>query len=254
MKQIVLITSFIICLFTCNAQLVNVESQRIQSDSVRRSGNANLSFSYQENNNKSLIQLRSSVVYQWKTKSLKDILLVLGNYNFSRTQVQRLSNSAFGHVRYNRKLSDLVRYELYSQVQYNQLLNLRVRYLTGTGLRFKFRSKKLFKSYLGISAFYEYEENQELTRTFINDFRMSNYLVLSLVLPKSKGELTSTTYYQPNFERLNDFRISNQTILVVNFTNRLAFTSSFSYFFDRFPPANIAQETINFENGIRLRL
>ncbi len=235
------------------SQLVNVESQRIQSDSLRRAGNANLTFSYQENNNKSLIQFKTSVVYQWKTKSLKDLFLILGNYNFSQTKGQKLSNAAFAHVRYNRKFSELVRYEAYSQIQYNELLNLRSRTILGTGLRFKFSAKKVFKSYIGIAGFYEYEENVETSRQFVNDFRMSNYLVLSAVFPKSKGEFTSTTYYQPKFDQFNDFRISNQTIFVINLTDRVAFTSSFSYFFDRFPPAGIAQETISFDNGIRVK-
>lgn len=235
------------------AQLVNVESQRIQSDSIRSAGNANLNFSYQENNNKPLIQFRTSIVYQRKTKSLKDIFLVLGSYNYSKTRDQKLSNAAFGHIRYNRTLYPLLKYELYTQIQFNQLLNLRSRYIAGTGLRFKFTNKSLFKSYLGVAAFYEYEESIELdTRVFRNDFRMSNYLVLSLRLPKDKGELTSTTYYQPLFDRFDDFRISNQTTLVLNFSKKLAFTTSFSYFFDTFPPNGIAQETISIENGLRL--
>lgn len=251
----VLSIAIIVLLFhyTSNAQLVNVESQRIQSDSIRSAGNANLNFSYQENNNKPLIQFRTSLVYQCKTKSLKDIFLVLGSYNYSKTRNQKLSNAAFGHIRYNRALHPLLKYELYTQIQFNQLLNLRSRYIAGTGLRFKFTNEKLFKSYLGVAAFYEYEESIEVdTRVFRNDFRMSNYLVLSLKLPKEKGEITSTSYYQPLFEKFNDFRITNQTTLVINFSKKLAFTSSFSYFFDRFPPTDIAQETISFENGIRL--
>jgi len=248
-----LIISFLFCQNVSKAQLVNVESQRIQSDSIRSAGNVNLNFSYQENNNKPLIQFRTSLVYQCKTKSLKDIFLILGSYNYSKTRDQKLSNAAFGHLRYNRTLHPLLKYEIYTQIQFNQLLNLRSRYIAGTGLRFKFTNGNLFKSYLGVAGFYEYEESIEVdTRVFRNDFRMSNYLVLSFKFPKEKGELTSTTYYQPLFKTFNDFRISNQTILVINLSKKLAFTSSFSYFFDKFPPTGIAQETISFDNGIRL--
>src|SRR5690606_2329416 len=114
-----------------------------------------------------------------KTKNLKDIFLILGNYDFSKTRNQQLSNAAFGHLRYNRVINPTIKYELYTQVQANQLLNLRARYIAGTGLRFKFVKEKLFKVYLGVSSFYEYEESIETVRVFRNDFRMSNYLVLS---------------------------------------------------------------------------
>lgn len=192
-------------------------------------------------------------MYQWKTKSLKDIFLVLANHNYSKTLDQKLSNASFCHIRCNRALGARLRYELYTQVQFNQLLNLRSRYIAGTGLRFKFTNKNLFKSYLGVAIFYEYEESIELkNRAFHNDFRMPNYLVLSLKLPNEKGELTSTTNYQPLLEKFNDFRFSNQTTLFFNFNKKLAFTSSFSYFFDKIPPSGIATETVSFENGIRL--
>lgn len=236
------------------AQLVNIESSRIQSDSIRKAGNANVSFSYQKNNGKPLTQLKTSAVFQLKTKNLKDIFLILGSYDFSKTRNQQLSNAAFGHLRYNRFINNTIKYELYTQIQANQLLNLRSRYIAGTGLRFKFVKEKIFTLYVGISSFYEYEESIETTRVFRNDFRMSDYLVLSFKFPKNLGELTSTTYYQPLYDRFSDYRLSNQTMLSINFTKNFAFTSSFSYTFDQNPPIGISTETISFTNGIRYSL
>lgn len=246
--------AFLFTSYSLFAQLVNIESRRIQSDSIRKAGNANVSFAYQKNNGKPLTQLKTSAVFQFKTKSLKDIFLLLGSYDFSKTRNQQLSNAAFGHVRYNRVLNRTIKYELYTQLQANQLLNLRSRYIAGTGLRFKFVRGNLFKTYLGISSFYEYEESIETTRVYRNDFRMSNYLVLSLKLPKDKGELTSTTYYQPLYDRFSDYRLSNQTLLAINFTKNFAFTSSFTYTFDQNPPIGISTETISITNGIRFTL
>lgn len=240
--------------FSTFAQLVNIESQRIQSDTVRKAGNGNVSFAYQKNNGKPLTQLKTSAVFQLKTKSLRDIFLILGSYDFSKTRNQQLSNAAFGHFRYNRKLNETIKYELYTQIQANQLLNLRSRYIAGTGFRFKFMNEKQFKIYLGVSSFYEYEESIETTRIYRNDFRMSDYLVLSFKFPKNFGELTSTTYYQPLYDRFSDYRLSNQTMLAINFTKNFAFTSSFSYTFDQNPPIGISTETINFINGIRYSL
>ena len=108
--------------------------------------------------------------------------------------------------------------------------------------------------YVGLASFYEYEESIETTRVFKNDFRMSDYLVLSLKLPNDKGEITSTTYYQPLYDRFSDYRLSNQTLIALNFTKNLAFTTSFSYTFDQNPPIGIATETISISNGLRLSL
>lgn len=236
----------------CYSQLVNIESQRIQTDSVRFTGNANFNFSYQKNNTRSLIQVKTSAVYQIKTKSYKDIFLVLGNYDFSKTRTAQLSNSAFGHLRYNRRINPSIKFELYTQLQTNQLLNLRSRYIAGTGLRFKFKNEKLLKSYLGITAFYEYEETQEDALVFRNDFRMSNYFVLSLKLPNSLGELTSTTYYQSLFDRFSDYRVTSQSNVVLNIVKHVALTITFNYFFDQNPPEGINKETVSFNSGLRL--
>lgn len=231
---------------------MNIESQRIQSDSIRYTGNANFVYNYQEINKVPLNVFKSSIVFQSKSKSYKDILLFLANYEFSNSNKLKLSNSAFIHVRYNRKLTKLIRWEIYNQLQYNQLLNLYSRYIAGTGLRMKISNHKSFKSYIGLSSFYEYEETLEEKRTYKNDFRMSNYLVLSYKFLKEKGELTSTTYFQPLYSDLKDFRITNQSQIVLNFTKNISFTTTINYFFDRIPPVGIDKETFSFENGLRL--
>lgn len=237
------------------AQLINIESQRIQSDTIRKAGNASVSFLYQENNNKPLTQLKSGAVFQFKSRNLKNVWLMLGNYQFSKTREQQLSNAAFLHLRYNRKFNELLRYEAYSQLQNNRLLSLRSRFIAGTGLRIKFSAKKVFHSYIGISSFYEYEESVENdSRLHRNDVRLSSYLVLSFKLPNEKGELISTSYYQPLVGQLSDFRFSNQSSLVIHFSKKLSFTTTFSYSYDEFPPTGIARETISMENGLRLNL
>lgn len=258
LHKIVIISLFTIScirLSDTHAQLINIESQRIQSDTIRKAGNAFVSFLYQKNNNKPLTQFKSGAVFQFKSNNLKDIFLLLGNYQFSQTREQQLSNAAFFHLRYNRKLNKFLRYELYSQIQNNQLLSLRSRFISGTGLRIKFSNTKVFQAYLGISGFYEYEESIENNeRLHRNDARMSDYLVLSFKFPNDKGEFVSTSYYQPLFSNFADFRFSNQSSLVIHLSKLLSFTTTFSYSYDEFPPLGVARETISMENGLRFNL
>ena len=56
MKRIVVFILLIICK-TANAQLINIENQRIQSDSIRRVIMMDLLYSYQSNNEVELSQI-----------------------------------------------------------------------------------------------------------------------------------------------------------------------------------------------------
>jgi hypothetical protein len=234
------------------AQLVNVESQRIQSDTIRFAGNINANFSFQKTNDIPLTELKSSAALQLKSTSLKNIFLIIGNYNVSKSKDLNLNNAGFGHIRYNYKFNKTIRFEAYNQLQFNRLLSLRYRYIVGTGVRLKINKNKIFKMYLGLSSFYEYEEILDQNKSINTDFRFSSYLVLSLKMPKESGEFTSITYFQPLFKSINDFRLTNQSSIALNLTKNIAFTSTFTYFFDSKPPKDIIRESIALENGIRL--
>jgi hypothetical protein len=54
------------------AQLVNIESQRVQSDSVRTITVLDLLYNYQNNNNEELSLINFSATHQYKTKDLKN--------------------------------------------------------------------------------------------------------------------------------------------------------------------------------------
>ena len=234
-----------------HAQLINIESRRMQTDSVRLAGSADLSFNYQKTNDISLNVFKTSVGAQVKSKNLNHMLLVLGSYELARTNLSTINNAGFGHLRHNYKFNKWVRWEVYTQLQFNELLSLKYRYLAGTGPRFKLTHGETFKTYLGISTFYEYEQIQDVAQTINKDFRMSNYLVISIKFPKNRGEFTSTTYYQPLFTDFVDYRLTNQSLIQFNITKHLAFTTSVHYFFDFKPPTGVKQSTFALNNGLR---
>lgn len=233
------------------SQLVNIESRRMHTDSVRLAGSADLSFNYQKTNDITLNVFRTSLSVQGKTKNLKHILLVLGNYNHALSNNSTINNEGFGHVRYNYKFNKWVRGEVYSQLQFNELLSLRYRFLTGMGARFKLNQGETVTTYLGVSTFYEYEQIQDVQQTINRDLRMSNYFVLSIKFPNKRGEFTSTTYYQPLFREVSDYRLTNQSLIQLNITKHLSFTTSVNYFFDFNPPTGVKQATFALNNGLR---
>lgn len=236
---------------TLFSQLVNIESRRMQTDSVRLAGNADLSFNYQKTNDVTLNVFKTSLSAQGKSKNLKHILLVLGNYNLASSNNSTINNAGFGHLRYNYKFNKWFRWEAYTQLQFNELLSLRYRFLTGTGARFKLNHGETVKTYIGISSFYEHEQIQDVQQTINSDLRMSNYFVISIKFPKKRGEFTSTTYYQPLFRQFSDYRLTNQSLIQFNITKQLSFTTSVNYFFDFNPPVDVKPSTFSLNNGLR---
>lgn len=224
----------------------------MQTDSIRFAGNLNLTFNYQKTNDVTLNVFKSSLSAQVKSKNLKHILLVLGNYNRATSSGSTINNAGFSHLRYNYQYTKWFRWEVYTQLQLNELLSLKYRSLTGTGARFKLNHGETVKTYLGVSAFYEYEEIQDIEETINSDIRMSNYFVISIKFPKNRGEFASTTYYQPLFTNFSDYRLTNQSLIQINLSKRLSFTTSVNYFFDFNPPIDVKQSTFSINNGLRL--
>jgi len=247
----------IICILSYNStwsQLVNVESQRIQSDSIRFVINADLSYTNQKNNNEKLSLFTTSVTSQIKTKSLKDIFLALFNMDYSEANDQHLSNSIMVHARYNRKINNRFRLEAFCQYQKNQLLGINYRNLFGLGPRIKILNNKKSKLYYGLLYMYEkgmtVDENS--TIEYDNFNRISTYLSASIKLPKDIGELDIVFYYQPCLNNFDNYRLNNQGSLIFNITNHIKFTNTISLFYDASPPTGISKNNMNFTNGLKI--
>lgn len=238
--------------FKAQAQMVNIESQRMQTDSLRRAGHFNLSLSYQENNNAKFFTAKSALMLQYKSKSLKDIFMVIGNYDLAQGNTTDFSNSGFAHFRYTRKLNSWLRWEAFSQVQYNKLLSVGMRWLTGTGPRFKLLGAKNAVAYFGTLYMYEYEEVTGTQPEIHRDHRLSSYLTMTFGFPKISGELVSTTYFQPRLNQLDDFRLMQQTQLVFNITKKFKWATGFSFLYDAFPPEGVTARAITLDQGFRL--
>ena len=236
-----------------HAQLVNIESRRMQTDTLRFAGNVNLTLNYRRTNDITLSVFKSSLNAQFKTKNLKNTFLVLGNYALTQSNTATLANAAFGHLRYNYKYKDWLRWEAYSQLQLNELLSLKYRFLSGAGARFKLTHGEIFKAYIGVSAFYEHEVVEDVLQTESRDVRASNYFSFSIKLPKKRGEFASTTYYQPLINFWADYRITTQSLIQLNITKHLSFITSVNYFFDYNPPVGVKPSTFSINNGLRVR-
>jgi hypothetical protein len=234
-------------------QLVNIENQRIQSDSIRTITIVDLQYSYQNNNNEELSLVNFSATHQYKTKNLKNYFLSLGNIDYSLANGEELSNSGLIHFRYNRKLNKKLRIEAFTQYQYNKILGIESRSLIGIGPRYKINKSEKTVFYIGSLFMQEFEKTSDDTKTMSYQ-RLSSYLSLSIKNKSNTLEFASVVYYQPNINLWEDYRLSSQTSLAFNITSKLQFVNSINYGYDSHAPTNVSKKNIILTNGFKINL
>ena len=99
-----------------NCQIVNIEKKRIATDTTGFAGKIGISMSaskYKE----SFVSADLNGQIQFKTK--KNLYIAIVDYQVVNAGGESFNNSGFFHLRYNRKLSSVIRFEAFSQAQYN---------------------------------------------------------------------------------------------------------------------------------------
>ena len=224
------LTSLFFVLFANSVfgQIVNIESNRIHDDSVGWSGAVTGMFSAQKNKDLLLsANLRPKI--QYKTK--KHNIFLVGDYNFSKGSERIFSNAGMFHLRYAYRIKQTPwKLEVYSQVQYNQLLDLRYRFLNGAGVRVKFINKEKWKLYAGTSTFYE-RQLFAASNTVVDDLRWSNYLSW-FIEPRDYFSFTAATYYQPLWDDFSNYRVSGQYTLSFKITTQFSVKTELNFFRD----------------------
>ncbi|MCL6218066.1 DUF481 domain-containing protein [Zunongwangia pacifica] len=245
-----------ICLFIpglLNAQLVNIETKRIQSDSIRFVLNADFGFNHSNNDGVSVNQIEASLTTQIRSKDLKKTYLLLGNYNLVDADEGNLQNSWFLHGRFNYKIHKIIRLEAFVQGQYNQLLVVRQRNLIGAGLRLNWISRKNFTGHLGNSYMYEMEQSDTIGSTMYNH-RNSTYVSFSYTSASRNFILTNTFYYQPLYKDLSDYRLLEQFRFDFPLNRWLKFFAIYDYYFDSKTPLNTREYTSKLQMGLGISI
>ncbi|MFN8284271.1 MAG: DUF481 domain-containing protein [Chitinophagales bacterium] len=232
MKKLVSFTLFYFILVAAFSQIVNIEKERYQTDTTGWKGSLDVGFAMGRQT-KTYFVFSTSAHVQYKSK--KHLYLLLGSADLIKSKSEDLVNAGFLHFRYNYKLKkNWVRWEAFTQVQFNKANGLRLRYLLGTGPRFKVVQVEKFKTYIGALYMYEHEVNIDKTEK-LNQVRFSSYLSFSF-RPVKQFEFVSTSYYQPNVAQIKDYRISTDNSMNIKFHKYLTFAINFRMNYDSRPP------------------
>jgi hypothetical protein len=236
-----------------NAQLVNIESQRMQVDSIRFVLKSDLLFDYSNNNGNYLSQFTSNISTQLKSKDLKRIYMFIGSFNTERSKDRDFQNSHFLHLRFNQKITNVFRFEAFVQNQYNAILSINRRELVGAGLRFKFISSPSVKAYVGNAYMYEHETIDDSDTESYNN-RNSSYVSFTINFPKSKVNLTETFYFQPKYNDISNHRIFQQLLAQFPIIGPLSFTIQFTYFYNSFVPGILRDYSTDLSLGVSINI
>ena len=228
------------------AQIVNVESQRIQSDSTGLLGNFGVSFKL-DKNKVQVLNLNTNAQIEYKTT--RSIYLFLVNYDFLKGDDQTLQNNLFFHLRYNYKINNLLRLETFTQLQQNSLSGIKSRWLIGAGPRFKIAGTKKLSFYAASLVMYEDEHEQTKPVILHKDIRNSSYATASW-RPDERTEITSTLFYQPLFRDFSDFRLLHELNLKFQFSKKFSFFTTWAFLYDSKPAFEVPNNIYTLRNGI----
>lgn len=228
------------------AQIVNVESLRRVSDTSKWSGAANLDIGLIKNT-KSIFKITNKIRLQYNTD--KNTYLFINDLKLEQIESNSFVNKGIQHLRYNRKLTERVKLEIFAQSQYDAISDIKFRGLLGVGPRIKLSKNDKFRYYLGTLLMFEHEEASDNTIDILRDFRGSAYFSCS-IYPLDNISVVSTTYYQPLIKQLSDFRISNETSLGIKVFKNLQYKTTFTYQYDASPIIGIPKTQYELSNGI----
>jgi uncharacterized protein DUF481 len=247
----------LLSLFFClpaqtNAQIVNIESARMQSDTVGWMGKVGAAFAFRKNTQK-ILETGVEAHFQYKTSRDLGLWLFLGNFSMLKVGDSRFTSDGLVHIRYNRKVNEWLRWEWFTQYQNNYITQIDARVLAGTGPRFKLIKTNVFRLYAGTMLMYEWEKELTTPTVDHHDIRNSDYISFTW-LPRESIEMISTTYFQPLLRKFSDYRFMCQIAFKVKATPHFSMAAKWNYLHDRFPAGTAPRTTYVFATGFEYEL
>lgn len=248
MKKILLFIWLNLCGSYLFAQVTNVEADRVKTDTIGWRGEANMGLQFEQEKTKTT---EFSADARGQYKDQKNLYLLLGEYQHSRTSGKTFKDKAYLHARYNRRVNYWMKWEVYSQIQFNKNTNIDLRFLNGTGPRFRLSKTEHARIYAGTSYMYEISREKEENEEYMmrREHRNSNYLSFSL-FPSENFSIISTTYFQPRLDKFSDYRVSNATELRFKIYKTLVFGVEYKLSYDKFPAYGVPSVTHSLKNKI----
>ncbi|WNJ15927.1 DUF481 domain-containing protein [Pontibacter sp. G13] len=247
MKINILTVFFISAVTLLQAQVINTEKLRINSDQTGWNGSVDFTFDAIQNTNQIITggaRIRTEYL------NLPHRLLLIGQGSLSRVNGQQLVNRSYFHSRYNYSFNKRWTGESFFQIQHNKIQKIGLRSLWGVGPRMNIMDRDTIKLYTGVLYMYEYEE-LTIENIINRSHRLSAYASFAIAL-KSWLRFSHISYIQPNLEALSDFRISTDNVWTFSFTKKLSWRIQLLLTYDSEPPFDVPSLVYQLKNGLHV--
>jgi len=234
--------NFKIILFTCilfpvslYGQILNVEKRRGEVEKNGWQGNLDFSAKYTQNT-LSIFELYNKSTVNYKKDSV--VYLILTDLKLIKKNSEDLINNGVIHLRRTEELKNnsAIKSEFFSQLQFNGVQKIKQRFLLGVAARLKLVGNDTLNFNISLGGMYEYEETT--LETFHHALRLTSYTSFNWNI-KDKWSLQFINYYQPKINKLNDYRLSNETSLSYQLTKDFSMVGIYNLLYDSNPVAEI---------------
>lgn len=231
-KGIVILFSFFIY-FGSYAQLVNIETLKKEKKEGWQ-GAFQGAFSITQNTKK-IFSVKGNGGLQYSHQ--QNTFLFFGNFTFLKIDtLSNLINGGFEHFRYTHRFkNEKWSVEYFVQHQFNYIKYLKLRAISGGGLRYKLVNTDKIYFHLAPLLMFEHEVYNDDVNTITNYIKGDFIVTFGLNLSENIS-FSNVTYYQPRIYSWADFRISSETGFRFKFQKNFSFGSSFVLNYDAQPP------------------
>jgi hypothetical protein len=160
----------------------------------------------------------------------------------------RFRNRHIGHLRYGYRVLAWLEPETFTQLEADEFLIVRTRFLAGAGARFVVHEGEVVAAYVGTGYMPEYEalDRQRLVRQrpdapARNWWHRSNSYGSIRVRATDRLRVVLSTYVQPRFDRPTDLRVSADGELAISLGEHWTFKLVAGLDYDSRPPVACAE-------------
>jgi len=195
---------------------------------------------------------RAELLSQWQHGRHAEFLW--GQYAYGKSSGVVDTNRYFVHLRHRTMVGERWGVEVFGQIGRDPFARMSLRTLLGGGVRWTLMEKANKAAvYFGLGAFHEHEKlSPKAGTTDALDSRLwrgNSYLVLKGQL-NDHVRLYNTTYYQPAFRDMADYRILEQFSVAVGLAENLDLKLSLDVVHDSKPPQGVRKTDVRYSTGL----
>ncbi|MDX1349418.1 MAG: DUF481 domain-containing protein [Putridiphycobacter sp.] len=243
---LILYLSLVSCYTT--AQIVNIENKRLVDNKEGFSGSAELNLNFTMNTVQ-LLQIGDKIRVGYLKK--RHQFLMVTDHAFVKSGVEDFLNRGFEHFRYNYVLKDsgAITFEAFQQAQFNRIQKIDLRFIIGSGLRFRIIDKNNYQLNIGTGIMGEYERLLDVGLS--SDVLSTNYLSFDAQFSENVG-LNTISYFQPKFIDFGNYRFSNETSIRFKINENLTFLLIYTLTHDNRDIPDVRKTNYILKNTLRI--